>query len=465
MITVDTLVHVREGDIVGSRENGVDVYRGIPYAKAPFGELRLRGPERAEPWDDLFVAQSFGATAPQPVHANRGLIPDVPEPIIPGDAILNLNVWTPSARDERALPVLFWIHGGGFVGGCSAATWYDGTSFAQGGMVVVSINYRLGAEGFLDVAGATRNRAVLDWILALDWVQDNIAAFGGDPSKVTIGGQSAGGLAVMTLLTSPRARGLFSQAVIASSVAWVGAAPEAHAAMMAERVRATLGADAATRDAVVAFDRDELVAAQVAALSPAEQIRGLQASGQREAPLVPWIPVIDGDVVPRLPFESIAAGVSDDIPVLVGTTRNEFRWAGLAGEQPDDATVADAQRVFADDALRRPTDEFVRLRADAPAPTFHYEFAWRSTADPVRIGASHSLDLPFLFNTLDAPHVARFAGDDLPQDLADDVHGAVSRFIRTGDPGWEAATASRHPVMVFDTPSVVQEGLTFDGAS
>ena len=143
--------------------------------------------------------------------AAPGGLPEVPEPVIPGDEILNLNVWTPELAPAQPLPVLVWIHGGGFFAGCSANPWYDGASFAQHGIVMVSLNYRFGAEGFLEIEGATSNRALRDWLAALEWIRDNIAAFGGDPARVTVMGQSAGGMAVSALLATEASAGLFQQ--------------------------------------------------------------------------------------------------------------------------------------------------------------------------------------------------------------------------------------------------------------
>jgi carboxylesterase type B len=162
-------------------------------------------------WDGIRDALAYGATSPQP---DRG-ITLIPEPVIAGDNELNLNVFTPDLV-AVGLPVLVWIHGGGFTGGCSASPWYRGGPFARDGVVLVSINYRLGAEGFLEVPGMPANRAVRDWIRALEWVQENIAAFGGDPHRVTIGGQSAGGAACATLLAVPAARGLYRAAACMS---------------------------------------------------------------------------------------------------------------------------------------------------------------------------------------------------------------------------------------------------------
>src|SRR5688572_8982272 len=202
---MDPVVRTTAGAVRGSAERGTHVFLAIPYAASPFGPNRFQAPVRPEPWDGVRPALEYGDTAPQP-HRQFTL---VPEPVTPGPECLQLNVFTPSDAGPGArLPVLFWIHGGGFTAGCNASTWYRGEPFASKGVVTVSINYRLGAEGFLVIDGAPSNRAVRDWLLALRWVQENIEAFGGDPAKVTIAGQSAGGVACSTLLAVPAAKGM-----------------------------------------------------------------------------------------------------------------------------------------------------------------------------------------------------------------------------------------------------------------
>ena len=201
----------RLGPIVGVEHRGIFAYLGIPYAAAPVGELRFAAPQRPEPWQAAFAANAYGPTAPQPQQA----FTIIPEPQIPGPNCLNLNVFTPDPTNG-GLPVLVWIHGGGFFAGCSASPWLDGTSFARRGAVLVSLNYRLGVDGFALLEDAVDNRGVLDWIAALEWVQENVSAFGGDPTNVTIAGQSAGGAACATLLAVPRAKGLFGRAIMMS---------------------------------------------------------------------------------------------------------------------------------------------------------------------------------------------------------------------------------------------------------
>jgi len=201
------LVETTNGPVRGRIENGIAVFRGIPYAAAPFGEHRFRAPAPHAPWTEELDCSRFGATAPKPPYPDvvAGLLP---EPVVAGEDCLNLNVWTPDP-DAVGLPVFVWVHGGAFQNGSSAVPVYDGSAFARDGVVAVTINYRLGVDGFLRIPDRPDNRGLLDQVAALEWVRDNVSAFGGDPGNVTIAGESAGAMSVSTLCAMPAARGLF----------------------------------------------------------------------------------------------------------------------------------------------------------------------------------------------------------------------------------------------------------------
>ncbi|NEB57330.1 carboxylesterase family protein, partial [Streptomyces griseus] len=204
------------GTVRGAVERGVAVFRGIPYAAEPVGALRFRAPAPPEPWTGVRETVAYGPTAPKRPYAPP-LDRLLPDPAVPGDGCLNLNVWTPSpGRGTTGLPVLVWIHGGSLVHGSSAVPVYDGSAFARDGVVLVSVNYRLGVEGFGVLPDAPANRGLLDQLAALEWVRDNIAAFGGDPDRVTVAGESAGAVSVAALLASPRSAGLLRRAVLQS---------------------------------------------------------------------------------------------------------------------------------------------------------------------------------------------------------------------------------------------------------
>jgi para-nitrobenzyl esterase len=452
---------------------GVHSFLGVPYAASPTGRDHLGAPRPPDPWDGVRRCESYGATAPQPAQG----FTIVPEPIIVGDNCLNLNVFTPDIGAAAALPVLVWIHGGAFVNGCNASPWYHGRSFARDGAVVVAVNYRLGIEGFLPLEDAPANRAVLDWLAALEWVQDNVAAFGGDPNNVTIGGQSAGAMACATLLAVPRAVGLFGRAILMS-----GAANHLRdldeAGRYAERVANELGV-APTREAFGAVAPSDLVNLQERMgwyggddqTDDGDMIRRFLAStkdGLRFGPL------IDGDLVPEAPLTALTT-MSRSCEVLVGTTAAEtVAMARFAGDLSED-TVLGALRAsgmstsaatgyraahaeetpagvlghaMTDAAFRVPAVRVAEARQGMA--TYAYEFQW---VPPTGFGSVHCLDIPFGFDLLEAPAVEVVAGDAPPQQLADDVHGAWMKFLRSGDPGWPPYDVETRRVMAFDAPT------------
>ena len=441
-------------------------FLGIPYARAPFGIRRFGLPVPEPAWNGVRDAIDYGPTAPQPDRP----FTIIPEPVLPGDECLNLNVFTPDLGSVR-LPVLVWIHGGGFTAGGNTSPWYRGHRFARDGVVVVSVNYRLGAEGFLSIPGAPVNRAVHDWIAALNWVQDNVAAFGGDPGQVTIAGQSAGGVACATLLTAPEACGLFHRAICMS-----GAVPppldESSAHALTRAVADQVGVEPSL-EALVGIDPDRLVAAQ----EPAEKALA-RATPPEEAR---FFPSIDDDLVPADPFDVIARGRAADVPLLLGFTASEAdNLAATQARAIDDAKVdRRLQRLGLDDARiaswraandgaepwqilgRGLTASMFQARAlrlgDAWArarqPTWMYSFAWPAPD----YGAVHCLDVPFAFDVLDAPGVSEIAGAKAPQSLADDVHAAFVRFVGEGDAGWAPYEPEHRRTMVWDESSAVVE--------
>lgn len=456
-------------------------FLGIPFAQAPVGELRFAAPVPPEPWDGERDATAYGATA-QRGDAGITLIP---EPSIPGDATLNVNVFTPTPGDRDArLPVLVWIHGGGYYAGSPASPWYDGRAFNRDGVVTVTISYRLGFDGFGHIPGAPSNRGVRDWIAALEWVQENIAAFGGDPDRVTIAGQSAGGGAVLTLLGMPAAQHLFH-------AVWALSGATAH--ISAERARtasarlANLAGVIATREGFASVPEERLIALQAEAAAPAAggKLAKLRATIDDG---VPWGPVLDGDLLTQQLDESLRDGVGAGKRLVLGTTDDEFtsttdgakralrvvppalglRALGLANPQRRAYLAANRPQVRKGTAAmlgRYVTDRIFRSTvvrvADArgTAPTWVYRFAW---ASPTRGWAMHCLDVPFWFDCLDSDPdvVRRVAGDAPPQELADAVHGAAAEFVRDGDPGWPAWSSWPGMTRVFDedAPPLTAEG-------
>lgn len=464
------------GRVRGRWQGECAVFLGIPFAEAPVGPLRFAAPVPHAPWDGVRDAVEHGATAQRGGDAEPTLIP---EPSIPGPSTLNVNVFTPSPGVDAALPVLVYIHGGGFFAGSPASPWYDGTAFARDGVVTVVISYRLGFEGFGWVEGAPHNRGVLDWILALEWVRDNIAFFGGDPGHVTVAGQSAGGGAVLTLLGIPAVHSLF-HAVYCISGATADITAE-RATDYARDMAATAGVTP-DRQGFESVSEDALLELQKKKMEisgkPLDALRSLIQDGLSLGP------VVDGELITRPTLDSIRAGVGAQIPLVLGATDDEFsnvfasakkqmRWIpaglvlgriGLTGARRHSYLTANADvrrngtaavlgRYLTDTVFRTAVPRIAAARGDAP--TWVYRFSW---ASPVQNLAFHCLDVPFFFDCLDAERVADIAGENPPQALATEVHDAAVRLVTQGDPGWPQYGTSG-TTRVFDTPGgVVDDG-------
>ncbi|NUR26009.1 MAG: carboxylesterase family protein, partial [Catenulispora sp.] len=377
--------------------------------------------------------------------------------------------------DERR-PVMVWIHGGAFVNGSSAVPAYDGKAFARDGIVLVSMNYRLGVEGFALLPDAPANRGLLDQVAALTWVRDNIAAFGGDPEQVTIFGESAGAMSVTTLLTMPLARGLFHRAITQSGSVQAAATPT-DAGLVLGVLGELLGgpvtaAGLATVDGAALIDAQRQISAEVAAgADPARYGASIAAANMA------FIPVVDGDSLPWHPMVAIADGAGAGIPLLTGTTSEEYRLflvpTGIASFVNDEALNHLAGRLGASEEVlrvyraQRPgatpgdllsavlTDVFFRFPALAVATarratgaaTYLYEFAVPNAARG--LGACHAAEIGYVFDNLAA--AAELTGPDAPQLIADAMHSTWVRFARTGDPGWPAHDDA-YPMMVFGLP-------------
>ena len=470
-------VTTTSGAVRGSAQGSVRAFKGVPYAAPPFGDLRFAAPAPPAPWDGVRTCTDFGPTAlkpPYPVPVDVLL----PEPVIPGEDVLTVNVWTPDGAD--GLPVLVWVHGGAFVNGSGAVPQYDGTAFARDGVVTVTFNYRLGVDGFLHFGDdGPANRGLLDQVAALEWVRDNIAAFGGDPARVTVAGESAGAMSVVSLLSMPRAEGLFGRAVAQSGSGHFALQP-ATASRVAEALAARLGVPL-TREALAAVDPAVLVAAQQALSQEISATPDPGRWGELVLNAMAFEPVVDGDVLPVLPVRAVQAGAGSSVDLLIGTNTDEHAlflvpngFVDLVGE-PVLAMVLggygltpDALRPYRSDApaatpgelmVAVATDWFFRIpalrlaeaRAGAPGTTHVYEFAWPSPQFGGRLGACHALEIPFVFDTLGAPGSEALGGPDAPQELADVVHRAWVDFVTTGDPGWPAYDLTGRPVQVFGT--------------
>ncbi|HWC36895.1 MAG TPA: carboxylesterase/lipase family protein [Acidimicrobiales bacterium] len=479
-------VQTDRGPVVGATTGPVHVFRGIPYARPPVGELRWRPPEEPKPWTRPLEARRFGPIAPQnPSPLEQLFGADRPQQ---SEDCLSLNVWTPGLDDDRR-PVMVWIHGGAFVTGNGATPWYDGTRLVEAGdVVVVTINYRLGALGFLELGelgderyAGSGNCGILDQVAALRWVRDNIASFGGDPSQVTVFGESAGGMSVGTLLGLPAAQGLFSRAILQS-----GAASHVAERDKAERV---------TRDLLAALGLTTDDAARLVDVTVDDLLAAQGRVVDRAGPNLSFTPVVDGVTLPRPPLDAVRDGAAAAIEVLLGTTRDEMQLFGLLDprlSKADDAKVEHwAASVFGPSATKA-IEVYRRSRPDASAPevwiavlsdqvfripairlaeaqslhqpgTYMYLFSWATPLLDGRLGSCHALDVPFTFDNLDKPGAAMFtggAGDDR-QELAERMSRAWLAFAREGTPAaaslptWPAYEIGQRSTMVLDTECVV----------
>ncbi|MEU8137682.1 carboxylesterase/lipase family protein [Streptodolium elevatio] len=473
---MDVIVGTAYGKLRGTASDGVTRFLGVPYAAPPFGANRFRPPRPPAPWEGVRDADALGPTAPKapypaPLH---DLLQEI---AVDGEDCLNLNVWAPTGT--VAAPVMVWIHGGAFRNGSGSAPVYDGSAFARDGVVCVTFNYRLGVEGFAELPGAPRNRGLLDQIAALTWVRDNIAAFGGDPSRVTVFGESAGAMSVATLLAMDL--GLFHRAVAQSGAGQILQEPE-DALKVTAAVAGRLGV-APTAEALAAVAPGDLVAAQAevaAEVAAAPDPRRWGASTVHSG--MAFMPVRDDALVPRPPVEAIRAGAGRGVDLLIGSNADEFRLylapAGLtkvlseataarvltglgidpglaaayAANRPDARPGDVAAAVATDGFFRIPAYRVAEARA-GHAATWVYEFAWQSGAVglPDELGACHALEIGFVFDTLGRLDGAGLAGPNPPQSVADAMHAAWVAFARDGDPGWPAYDTATRPVRVFDT--------------
>ena len=454
------------GDLAGTEEEGVRVFRGVPYAVPPLGERRFAAPEAVAAWEGLRDATAHGPIAPQGRSRLAAAMGEFNRE--QSEDCLTLTIWTP-APDGRARPVLVWLHGGAWISGAGSLDWYDGGTLArEGDVVVVGVNYRLGALGYLHLPGVSPgNLGTLDQALALAWVRDHIAGFGGDPGRVTLAGQSAGATSIGRLMLDARSRRLFHQAILQSGS--FGRPPRtlAEAGEQGARYAELLGVDPGAGD-VAARMRDVAVAELVAAQGGLA--RALARFGETTPPFMPALAAAatrDG----LLDEIAVAAG---DMPVLLGVTREEvhaFYGADPAMAVPDAAlSAARLGERLGEYQARRPgggmmdwladqaSDETfiwpsMRLAQALGGKVFAYQFDWSPPGS--RFKACHCIELPFVFGTLAAFAGAAMleAGDRaFCEALSARMRRCWIEFIRTGAPGagWPGYTQERRLTMRFD---------------
>ncbi|WP_372410963.1 carboxylesterase/lipase family protein [Streptomyces luteireticuli] len=472
-------VRTAAGTLRGGSEEGVAVFRGVPFAEPPVGALRFAAPVPAEGWDGVRPALSYG---PPPPQAGALGMDELAREAM-GTDWLTVNVWSPEPRPGAGLPVLVWIYGGAYIVGMSGLPETDGARLARdGGVVVVTFNYRVGIEGFAHIEGAPANRGLLDQVAALEWVRDNIRAFGGDPDRVTVFGQSAGAGSIAALLTMERAAGLFRRAVaqsVPNTFFSPGLAADISAAFAAELGLRPTVADLST----VAPHRLPAAGDAVAA-----KMASAERWGQAGRGTIPLAPVVDGDVLPVAPWQALADGAGRDVDLLVGHTRDEQRLLslidGTLGRVTEEQAEA-ALRAFAPgpDGARGyregfpaagPEELYELVRSDwlFRMPTLHlataqtlgggrahlYELAWPAPGMGGALGACHGLDIPLVFGNLDKGQPAALFGEP-PSAVAEEVSArmrtAWTSFAAHGDPGWPAYDDERRLTQVFDASPAV----------
>jgi para-nitrobenzyl esterase len=464
IVANNVAVKIRQGEIRGITINGVNSFKGISYAAPPIGADRLRPPQPLAP-----------------SLLNDRLL----NPNLPSENCLNLNIWSPDLGSVR-YPVMVWIHDGLFKFGTGAA--YDGSNFARDGIVCVTINYRVGVEGFLYLGEGNANLGLLDQIAVLEWIQENIISFGGDPDNVTIFGESSGAMSVSTLLAMPLAQGLFRRAIAQSGAAHYTISTKT-AQRIGQHLAKKLGV-AATREAIALVPADHLLQAQ------AELNADLIAHPNPEywgsevvSTMLLWQAVVDGDVIPSPPLDCIAAGVSAEIEIMIGTNTDEHRAMLVPGGAIDRVTPDYLARTIAVYGLpveetlfiyraahpgansgdllaaiqtdwywRIPAIRLAEAHVQNRSTTYMYEFAWQSPEFNGLFGACHGLEIAFVFDTLDKsfkPFMQPLLGNAPPQELADKMHAAWVEFATNGDCGWPKYDLSRRATMRFDLTSAV----------
>lgn len=460
--TSSPIISIASGRLRGISQDGVNSYLGVPYAAPPVGSLRFAAPGPVQPWTGVRTATDPGPNAPHRTASmpRIDLVPIIGGGWVRGDDYLTLDIRSPVGA--TGLPVMVWVHGGGLVLGSKDVAVQNGTRLARAGVVSVAINYRLGTEGFAPIPGAATNLGLRDVIAALLWVRDNIAAFGGDPSRVTIFGESGGAMAVSCLVASPLARGLVQRAIVQSGhgssvVSLEVGRRVVHA--LAERLKV-----APTIEGFLSRTWDQVLDAQAAIARPGGvDLRDAQGFDPGFG-LGRFNPVFGDDVLPEPPLAALASGRGREVDLLIGTTTEEAdlwftplwldrllpgfaaRWLlGKAIPRPREALAAYGVghgkrpgRALADAltdlAFRWPAHQFATTHQGS---AHVYTFDWRSPT--ARIGACHGMDLPFVFDTLDTVTGPRgVAGRHPPRELAAKIQGIWVEFARSGSVPWPA---------------------------
>ena len=451
------VIETKSGKIQGYKEKGLDIFKGVPYGEPPIGDLRFSPPVAKRNWDDILDTTKYGSCAFQGYTQLEELTGKLkPE----SEDCLTLNIWTPAA-DNNKRPVMFWIHGGAFIMGSGIDPMYNGSTLAQrGDIVVVTINYRLGALGYLYIPGVTANVGQLDQILALEWVQENIELFGGDPSNVTIFGESAGGYAVVALPAIPAAKGLFHRVIAQSAPAIDPKVTK----KPTKRLMRMLGIQKGDLNALREISPEKIIEAQNKLLA------------EDPTNLLAFRPLIDGDTLPIHPLKAFQNGNFGNIEFMIGTNLDEAKLFTALSPEISKMGDADGEKllvgflsrlgidmnkskvmidtyrkaresefstepkeimnaIITDYVFRISTIKLLEAQSTHQKNTYNYLFTWPSPAFDGKLGACHALEIPFVFNTLDVPGMADFAGKNPETEaISKKIMDAWIAFARTGNP-------------------------------
>lgn len=467
------IVESAYGKVEGQDLGGISVWKGIPYASPPIGDLRFRPPVPPVSWKGVLDTTEFRSIAPQVPNKIMKFLGY--ESGTSAEDCLYLNIWSPAA-DRKKRPVMVWIHGGAFAGGSGSSPLYDGASFAaEGDLVIVTINYRLGVFGFLHVGEhggeefkGSGNCGLLDQVAALQWVRENIEKFGGDPYQVTVFGESAGAMSIGVLLTLPSAKGLFQRAILQS-----GAAANVHQPEIAEKVAGRL---------LAALEIDSKNIAQLREI-PEQQL--LKAAAL--LPYMSLVPVVDGISLNQHPEQALAEGAAKGISILIGTNKDEYRlfsyfdsrwksgdekeitaifertfgldWRGIFATMPEDTTLNQAiyDELMTMSVFTAPATTLAELQTKQRAPVWMYRFDWESPVLNGGLKACHALEVPFVWNTLEKPGVEKLTGEAIGREkLALDMHRTWIEFAKNGNPNnpalpeWPLYNLKKRPVLIFN---------------
>ncbi len=486
--TTEAVVQTGAGEVAGYIEDGLFVFKGIPYAMAQRFEL----PQQPTPWDGILSCRAYGPVCPQAIRtgwqSDEQAFAFNWDDGYPGEDCQRLNIWTPAMEDGKKRPVMVWLHGGGYSAGSGQELpAYDGASLASSGdLVIVSLNHRLNILGFLDLSAygekyaMSGNLGILDIIMALEWVRDNIANFGGDPGNVTIFGQSGGGGKVSTLLGTPRASGLFHKAIVQSGSMISAMEPKYSRKIGIEVVR-ILGLQPSQVEQLKDIPYRTLLEAGEKAV---DRVRKEAEADGIQSLIFGWAPTIDGIFLPEQPFEHEAPETAKQIPMIIGTTLHEFsastympdlrnvdlhKAREILNQKYGDKTESFIEAVAAAYPGFRPVDLFdidTRFRQGAlyqaemkarqkGAPVYMYLFSWESPVLDGSLRAMHCMELPFVFNNIHRSRHMTGGGEEASR-LADKMSRAWINFARSGNPNittlpeWDPYDPGTGATMVFD---------------